>query len=204
MTTFLTVLYVLVCLFLITVVLLQAGRGGGMGAAFGGSSQTVFGGAGAGNFLTRLTVIMAALFMILSATLAYLSSSSEKALERASEAMRLREEAVMGGGAAGSGTAEEAPASTPEDVPSAVVSDAAAPMDEPLEGESESALEVLDQALAKPSQPGSTESEQAKPAESGATKAEVEAEPANDPEAGPKDPEPAPTPDPQAPGAPAN
>ncbi len=93
MITFLTVVYVLVCVFLILVVLLQAGRGGGMGSAFGGASQTVFGASGGANFMTRLTVVMAALFMLLSATLAYLSSSSEKALERAGEAVRLREQA---------------------------------------------------------------------------------------------------------------
>jgi preprotein translocase subunit SecG len=92
MITFLYVLYVMVCLFLILVVLLQAGRGG-MGAAFGGSSQTVFGGSGAGNFLTKLTVISAALFMMLSATLTYVSSSGEKSLENATERVRLREEA---------------------------------------------------------------------------------------------------------------
>lgn len=92
MITFLYVLYVMVCLFLILVVLLQAGRGG-MGAAFGGSSQTVFGGSGAGNFLTRLTVASAAMFMLLSAVLTYVSSSGEKSLENASERVRLREEA---------------------------------------------------------------------------------------------------------------
>jgi preprotein translocase subunit SecG len=95
MITFLYVLYVLVCLFLILVVLLQAGRGG-MGAAFGGSSQTVFGSSGAGNFLTRLTVISATLFMMLSAALTYVSSSGEKSLENASERVRLREEARSG------------------------------------------------------------------------------------------------------------
>jgi preprotein translocase subunit SecG len=93
MITFLTILYVFVCVFLILVVLLQAGRGGGMGTAFGGSSQSVFGGAGAGNFLTRLTVVMAAMFMVLSASLAYLSTSSDKALEKASQAIKAREEA---------------------------------------------------------------------------------------------------------------
>jgi preprotein translocase subunit SecG len=92
MITFLYVVYVMICLFLILVVLLQAGRGG-MGAAFGGSSQTVFGGSGAGNFLTRLTVISAALFMMLSATLTYVSSSGEKSLEKATERVRMREEA---------------------------------------------------------------------------------------------------------------
>ena len=38
MTTFLTILHVFVCLFLILVVLLQAGKGGGMGIAFGGAA----------------------------------------------------------------------------------------------------------------------------------------------------------------------
>lgn len=93
MHTFVTVLYVIVCLFLILVVLLQAGRGGGMGAAMGGGSQTVFGGAGAGNFLQRLTVVSATLFMLLSATLAYMSSSGEQALERAEQKLKMREEA---------------------------------------------------------------------------------------------------------------
>src|SRR5215510_3243400 len=92
MITFLYILYVMVCVFLILVVLLQAGKGG-MGAAFGGSSQTVFGSSGAGNFLTRLTVISAALFMMLSAALTYVSSSGEKSLENASERVRMREEA---------------------------------------------------------------------------------------------------------------
>ncbi len=90
MYTFLSIVYVLVCLFLILVVLLQPGRGGVGGAFGGGSSQTVFGGSGAGNFLTRLTSISAALFMVLSATLAYMSSSSDKSLEAATQAARAK------------------------------------------------------------------------------------------------------------------
>src|SRR5690242_20647495 len=93
MYTFLSVIFVLVCLFLILVVLLQPGRGGVGGAFGGGSSQTMFGGSGAGNFLTHLTSISAALFMILSATLAYMSSSSDKWLERAAAATRAKEAA---------------------------------------------------------------------------------------------------------------
>jgi len=97
---FLSVVYIVVCAFLILVVLLQAGKGGGMGAAFGGATQTVFGGAGAGNFLTRLTGISAAVFMLLSGTLAYMSASSDKSLERAAQVMREREAARAGSAAA--------------------------------------------------------------------------------------------------------
>lgn len=139
MITFLYVLYVFVCLFLILVVLLQAGRGG-MGAAFGGSSQTVFGSSGAGNFLTRLTVISAGLFMFLSAALTYVSSSGDQALERANERVRMREEAR---GEAAKGTdgkpktdkddnAEAAPQSTSSpDAPAPAAEDKAADVEEP-------------------------------------------------------------------------
>ena len=43
-----TTIHVIACIVLILVILLQAGKGGGVGAAFGGAgSQTVFGGRGA-------------------------------------------------------------------------------------------------------------------------------------------------------------
>jgi len=78
MYTFLIVLHVIVCAFLILVVLLQAGKGGGMGIAFGGGgSQTVFGSSGAGNFLTRLTAICAVIFFANSLLLAWMSSRSD-------------------------------------------------------------------------------------------------------------------------------
>jgi preprotein translocase subunit SecG len=74
----LIVLHVIVCTFLVLVVLLQAGKGGGIGLAFGGGgSQTVFGSSGAGNFLTRLTAICATIFFLNSLGLAYLSSRSD-------------------------------------------------------------------------------------------------------------------------------
>lgn len=64
-------LYIIVSLFLIIVVLLQPGKGDGMGAAFGGSSTgSVFGGRGASNVLTKMTTGSAILFMVLSVILA--------------------------------------------------------------------------------------------------------------------------------------
>jgi preprotein translocase subunit SecG len=74
----LSVLHIVACLFLILVVLLQQGRGGGLGSAFGGATtQQVFGGRGAGNLLTRLTTIFAAVFMGTSIGLAYLASAGD-------------------------------------------------------------------------------------------------------------------------------
>lgn len=69
-----TAIHVFACLFLIGVVLLQQGKGADMGAVFGGSSSTIFGSGGAGNFLTRLTTGMAIVFMLTSLTLTYASA----------------------------------------------------------------------------------------------------------------------------------
>jgi preprotein translocase subunit SecG len=80
--TFLNIVHVFVCLFLILVVLLQQGRGGGMGGAFGGATAQVFGGRGAGNFMTRLTAICAAVFMVTSMALAYIASAGDRELRR--------------------------------------------------------------------------------------------------------------------------
>ncbi|HEY8459025.1 MAG TPA: preprotein translocase subunit SecG [Blastocatellia bacterium] len=63
----LKVIFVLVCLFLILVVLLQSGKGGDVAAAFGGSgSQTAFGPRGAQKPLEKATIVAAALFMFLA------------------------------------------------------------------------------------------------------------------------------------------
>jgi len=78
--TFIDIIHVFVCVVLMLVVLLQQGKGGGMGAAFGGGTAQVFGGRGAGNILTRATAICAAIFMLTSVSLAYLSSSGDRAL----------------------------------------------------------------------------------------------------------------------------
>lgn len=79
--TFIYVIHVFVSLVLMAVVLLQQGKGGGMGAAFGGATTQVFGGRGAGNVLTRATAICATIFMLTSVSLAYLSSSGDRALK---------------------------------------------------------------------------------------------------------------------------
>jgi preprotein translocase subunit SecG len=81
LTTLLDIVHISVCMFLMLVVLLQQGKGGGMGAAFGGSAQQVFGGRGAGNILTRATAVCAGIFMLTSVSLAYVSSSGDRDLK---------------------------------------------------------------------------------------------------------------------------
>jgi preprotein translocase subunit SecG len=74
MLTAVIILHVIVSIGLILVVLLQTGKGAEVGAVFGGSSSTIFGSSGAGNFLTRLTTGMAIVFMMTSLTLGYFTS----------------------------------------------------------------------------------------------------------------------------------
>jgi len=75
MGTLIIIVHVFVCLMLIGIVLLQTGKGADMGAAFGGSSQALFGGAGPAPFLTRVTTIAAVVFMVTSLSLAYFSAN---------------------------------------------------------------------------------------------------------------------------------
>jgi len=79
-TILVVIFHTLVALTLIAVVLLQVGKGGSIGAAFGGggSSQTLFGSRGPATFLSRLTTAAAAIFMITSLVLAYMSSSARQ------------------------------------------------------------------------------------------------------------------------------
>ncbi|MBF0186583.1 MAG: preprotein translocase subunit SecG [Magnetococcales bacterium] len=74
MSLIITVIHIMAALALIFVVLLQRGSGADMGAAFGGSSQSVFGAQGSGNFMTRLTAILATVFMITSLSLAFFTT----------------------------------------------------------------------------------------------------------------------------------
>ncbi len=79
MVSLIIILHVFVCVLLILVVLLQAGKGADMGSTFGaGGSQTVFGSGGAAPFLTKLTTAVAVIFMITSIGLTILSSRSAK------------------------------------------------------------------------------------------------------------------------------
>lgn len=112
MTLLLTIIHVVVCLFLIVIVLLQHGKGADMGAAFGGSSQTVFGTEGPLPLLNKITTGAAIVFMVTSLGLAFFSSNlgkdsvmravapppipAENALERAPSSIPLPDTTTAG------------------------------------------------------------------------------------------------------------
>ncbi|MGE0322521.1 MAG: preprotein translocase subunit SecG [Polyangiaceae bacterium] len=130
----LTVVHVFACILLILVILVQPGKSGGLGAAFGGAgAQQVFGGRGAGNLLSRVTWITMAVFFGTSISLAYMSSSGDTALEKE---VKKDTDPAAASAAAGSDEKpkeeekpepEEAPAPTPAETAPAAPEEGAAP-----------------------------------------------------------------------------
>ena len=81
MRIFLISLHVLVSTILVSMVLLQKGKGADIGAAFGGASQTIFGPRGAQSFLAKLTTGAAIVFMLTSLGLALTSTKKSSVME---------------------------------------------------------------------------------------------------------------------------
>ncbi|WP_339058185.1 preprotein translocase subunit SecG [Candidatus Regiella endosymbiont of Tuberolachnus salignus] len=75
----LLVFFLLISIGLIALIVLQQGKGADMGASFGaGASSTLFGSSGSGNFMTRMTAILATLFFIVSLVLGNMSSKQHR------------------------------------------------------------------------------------------------------------------------------
>ena len=75
-------LHIAACLFLISVVLLQQGKGQDLASAFGGGgSQTAFGPRGSATVLSRATAILAGLFMVTSLTLSLVKPKEASLLD---------------------------------------------------------------------------------------------------------------------------
>jgi preprotein translocase subunit SecG len=93
--TVLLVIQVFVALSLIGFILIQHGKGADAGAAFGsGASSTVFGSQGSGNFLTKVTTVLAAAFLLNSLALGYLATQKEAPTSIMQNAEVLGQEAI--------------------------------------------------------------------------------------------------------------
>jgi len=72
MGTLIILFHLMACIALIAIVLLQTGKGAEMGAAFGGASQSLFGGSGGSSFMSKLTTGAAVVFMITCLLLSFM------------------------------------------------------------------------------------------------------------------------------------
>jgi len=115
MYAFLLTLHLVVCLCLVAVILVQSGRGGGLaGGAFGGATQTVFGGRGATDFITRATVVLGVLFFTTSLSLALLTTRGiSRGHSIVSEAARKAAQSAPPSSTAPSGVPTGIPTGTP-------------------------------------------------------------------------------------------
>ncbi len=96
MTSLILGIHIAASILLILIVLMQSAKGGGLGGAFGGVTETAFG-SRAGTFLTRLTTTFAILFMITSLTLAVLSSQKRVSVMEQEPAVETIPEEVPAG-----------------------------------------------------------------------------------------------------------
>ncbi len=80
MYAFLLVVHVFVCFVLVAVILLQAGRGGGLSEMMGGGQPQSILGTQTNKFMTRATEVCAVLFIVTSLTLAVLTTQRGKSL----------------------------------------------------------------------------------------------------------------------------
>jgi len=124
----LTGIHVLICISLIIVILLQTGKGGGMGGVFGGGGGggSLMGGKGFGGILSKATAGLAIAFMLMSITLTLIPRGSQQSSVREGLAP------VPSGAQQGQGVAPDAmpQGSMPDDFPS---DGAAQPAETPAE-----------------------------------------------------------------------
>ncbi len=79
MVTLITTVHVILAILIVIAVLLQSGKGGGLGAGFGGGgSNTLFGSSGGSDFFTKFTIGIAIVFAITSLSLTVAKSKEMK------------------------------------------------------------------------------------------------------------------------------
>jgi len=67
---FVAILFIICCVVLILVILIQKGRGGGLSGAFGGAGAGSILGSKTGDFLTWVTIVLVGVFLLLAVVMA--------------------------------------------------------------------------------------------------------------------------------------
>jgi preprotein translocase subunit SecG len=97
MLTFLYIVLVIVSLLLMLVILMQSSKGGGLVGTFGGSNtaSAIFGGVGAGDFMTKLTAGLAVGFMVVIILIGLVNKGG--AMDQGDFQKELQEEMIVPG-----------------------------------------------------------------------------------------------------------
>ncbi len=103
---------VLIAILLVALVLVQPSKSGGFGSAFGGVGEGVFGAQTMG-YLSRLTVVMIAIFFVVTLALAAISGHKQKVSSAAADSAVMSVQAAPAKTASPAGTVKAAPAASP-------------------------------------------------------------------------------------------
>ncbi|MBA6349169.1 MULTISPECIES: preprotein translocase subunit SecG [unclassified Colwellia] len=116
----LIIAYLIVSICLIGLVLIQQGKGADMGASFGaGSSATIFGSSGSGNFLTKATTWLAIAFFVISLVLGNLTANRIKSTDEWNNLNTPVEQTIPGDSSIPSESVEPGQSSENSDIPAA-------------------------------------------------------------------------------------
>lgn len=126
MQTLILTLHIIVCVVLVILILLQAGKEG-MGVIFGGGNTSVFGSSGAGGMLAKMTAFMAVVFVVTSLSYTYVTSSRPSDESAVLKVEPLTIEDVPAKPAAAPEAAAPAQSAASSEAPAAAPADAAAP-----------------------------------------------------------------------------
>ncbi len=73
-----TIIHIIVCVLIIVTILMQSGKGAGLGSSLGGAgSQALFGSSGPTSLFTKVTAVCVAIFMVTSLYISYMSSHKD-------------------------------------------------------------------------------------------------------------------------------
>jgi len=128
--TLILTLHIIVCVVLVILILLQAGKEG-MGVIFGGGNTSVFGSSGAGGMLAKMTAFMAVVFVVTSLSYTYVTSSRPSDESAVLKVEPLTIEDVPAKPAAAPEAAAPAQPAASSEAPAAAPAEAAAPADAP-------------------------------------------------------------------------
>ena len=94
MYTFLIILFVFISLLMVVVILLQAGKGQGLAGAIGGGmvGQSMFGGRGAGDLLSKVTTYLAVGYMVLALGLGLIYKSEVETTQQSLIQQRMEQQ----------------------------------------------------------------------------------------------------------------
>ncbi len=114
MSTFILIIHILACILLVTIILMQSGRGGGLTEVFA-SAESMFG-AKTNEMLIKITTVAAVVFFLTNISLAILNSREGRSLMSDKVAAQTKEQAPKAADTVESKTQTDQEQETPEEV----------------------------------------------------------------------------------------